>query len=354
MGNLDQQVNEEILTELMVQVGPVVSVGMPRDKVTGQHGGYTFVEFETSEDADYAIRIMNGIQLFGKPIRVNKAYKEDKKTQEKQMWQALVFVGHLAPDVDEGVLSKIFSAFGAVLTVNVDRNEDGTSKGYGFVQFDSFESADAAIEAMHRQYVHNQQITVQYARRKDSDTGERHGSEAERRMAKLDRENMLKGSSSAARRPSTAPVSITDLPGVGTNVSTPATAAWGFAANRQAPTQPPPFVPPPPTMGAPGMPGMPGMPPSVPPMGMGMPMGSPMPGMPPMPPMGMPAMPGMGMSIAPPPPPPHAMGMAPPPMGMYPPPHMPGMMPPPFMPPPGAGMIAPPPFRPPAPPPFKN
>lgn len=36
------------------------------------HQGYGFVEFMGEEDADYAIKIMNMIKLYGKPIRVNK------------------------------------------------------------------------------------------------------------------------------------------------------------------------------------------------------------------------------------------------------------------------------------------
>lgn len=36
------------------------------------HQGYGFVEFLGEEDADYAIKIMNMIKLYGKPIRVNK------------------------------------------------------------------------------------------------------------------------------------------------------------------------------------------------------------------------------------------------------------------------------------------
>ena len=49
-----------------------VSVSMPKDRVTGMHQGYAFVEFLGEEDADYAIKIMNMIKLYGKPIRVNK------------------------------------------------------------------------------------------------------------------------------------------------------------------------------------------------------------------------------------------------------------------------------------------
>jgi len=50
----------------------VVNVHMPKDRITQAHQGYGFVEFMGEEDADYAIKIMNMIKLFGKPIRVNK------------------------------------------------------------------------------------------------------------------------------------------------------------------------------------------------------------------------------------------------------------------------------------------
>ncbi len=52
----------------------------------------------------------------------------------------------------------------------------GQHKGFGFVQYDNFESADAAIEAMNGQYLMNKVITVTYAYKKDSK--ERHGSQA--------------------------------------------------------------------------------------------------------------------------------------------------------------------------------
>lgn len=49
-----------------------VNVHVPRDRITQSHQGYGFVEFMSEDDADYAIKIMNMIKLYGKPIRVNK------------------------------------------------------------------------------------------------------------------------------------------------------------------------------------------------------------------------------------------------------------------------------------------
>ena len=37
VGNLDQKLNEELLWELFVQCGPVVTIHMPRDKITNEH-----------------------------------------------------------------------------------------------------------------------------------------------------------------------------------------------------------------------------------------------------------------------------------------------------------------------------
>ena len=51
---------------------PTVNVHMPKDRITQQHQGYGFVEFMGEDDADYSIKIMNMIKMFGKPIRVNK------------------------------------------------------------------------------------------------------------------------------------------------------------------------------------------------------------------------------------------------------------------------------------------
>lgn len=72
VGDMDPQVNEALLWELFLQAGHVVNVHIPKDKLTQQHMGYGFVEFHSEEDADYGLKIMNMIKLFGKPLKVNK------------------------------------------------------------------------------------------------------------------------------------------------------------------------------------------------------------------------------------------------------------------------------------------
>lgn len=168
--------------------------------MTGQHQNYGFIEFKSEEDADYAVKVgpfhtvsnspfpppppgrfepshththkptlhqvLNMIKLFGKPIRVNKA-SHDRQSQDVG---ANLFIGNLDPSVDEKLLYDTFSAFGVIIDApKIMRDPDtGTTKGFGFVAFDSFEASDAAIEAMHGQFLSNKTISVQYAYKKDA------------------------------------------------------------------------------------------------------------------------------------------------------------------------------------------
>ena len=75
VGNLEPRVNEEIIWELFLQVGQIMNVHIPRDKVTNEHQSYGFVEFKAEEDADYSIKILHMVKLFNKTIKVKKLIK---------------------------------------------------------------------------------------------------------------------------------------------------------------------------------------------------------------------------------------------------------------------------------------
>lgn len=187
VGNLDERVTDEIIWELMLQVGPVAHIYLPKDRISQMHQGYAFAEYCTESDAEYACRIMNGIKLYGKPIRVNMS------SNEKQVVDigANLFVGNLDSGVDERLLYDTFATFGGILGAPRIARDPTTneSKNYGFVSFDSFESADGAIESLNNQFLLNGPMTVMYALRKDAKNGERHGTQAERLVAAQARKN---------------------------------------------------------------------------------------------------------------------------------------------------------------------
>jgi len=191
------QVDEELLWELMVQSGPVVSVHIPKDPVSSLHRGFGFVEFRTELDAEYAIKVLNMVKLYGRSLRISKSAHDKESTDIG----ANLFVGNLGDEVDEKMLYDTFSAFGGIVeTPHVVRDVDhGGSKGFGFVKYDSFEAADLAIECMNGQFLANRTISVQFAFRKDT-PGERHGSQAERILAANSAGQRAKAGPSAASK----------------------------------------------------------------------------------------------------------------------------------------------------------
>ena len=147
VGGLDEKVDEALLWELFTQAGPVADVSLPKDDLANAtHRGYGFVEFRSEDDAEYAVKIMRMIKLYGKSIKVNKSAAGQEGFQQEI--GANLFLGHLSPEVDEKLLYDTFSAFGTIVRdPKIMRDVDtGESKGFGFVAFDSFEASDRAIQ----------------------------------------------------------------------------------------------------------------------------------------------------------------------------------------------------------------
>ena len=253
VGNLESACTESLLLELFVQVGRVKSVYMPKDKVTQSHNGYGFVEFLDVIDADYAIKILNMIKLFGRPLKVSKSSLN--RAELSRDVGANLFIGNLDPnDVDENLLYDTFSAFGTLIRQpKIMRDEDtNTSKGFGFVSFDCFEASDTALECMNGQYLGNRQIVVEYAFKKDTqsmdgsndrpNTGstgggpERHGSRPERMLAAQRRALQQQSSTSGNRQQQLPPFGGGGIPG-----GRPPMLGGGPPSSMLPPMPPPPL-----------------------------------------------------------------------------------------------------------------
>ena len=76
-----------------------------------------------------------------------------------------IYVGSLAQDVTVEDLRKLFEEFGTVTSAKIigDRFSGG-SKGFGFVEMDSKEQGQEAIEALNGKELKGHQINVNEAR----------------------------------------------------------------------------------------------------------------------------------------------------------------------------------------------
>ncbi|XP_050777794.1 RNA-binding protein 7 isoform X1 [Gopherus flavomarginatus] len=69
VGNLDPRVTEELIFELFHQAGPVIKVKIPKDR-DGKPKQFAFVNFKHEESVPYGMSLLNGIKLFGRPIKI--------------------------------------------------------------------------------------------------------------------------------------------------------------------------------------------------------------------------------------------------------------------------------------------
>ena len=73
VGNLSFNTDERRLEELFLSVGPVDTVNIVRDQMTGRARGFAFVEMQSEEDAQNAIQRLNDTELDGRKLAVNEA-----------------------------------------------------------------------------------------------------------------------------------------------------------------------------------------------------------------------------------------------------------------------------------------
>ncbi|GMT41590.1 MAG: hypothetical protein IEMM0002_0001 [bacterium] len=79
VGNIPFSAQEDSLRDLFAQSGTVESVKIVTDPHDGRSKGFGFVEMATDEEADDAIQKMNGHELDGRTIRVDKARPKENR-----------------------------------------------------------------------------------------------------------------------------------------------------------------------------------------------------------------------------------------------------------------------------------
>lgn len=76
IGNLEFGLTEDDLKKMLEEKGITAKeVKVITDKFSGRSKGFGFAEFETEEQAQQAIDALNGQEINGRTLRVNKAQK---------------------------------------------------------------------------------------------------------------------------------------------------------------------------------------------------------------------------------------------------------------------------------------
>lgn len=157
VGELDTTVTEAMLFEIFNMIGPVASIRVCRDAVTRRSLGYAYVNYLNTADGERALEQLNYSLIKGRACRIMWSQRDPAL---RKTGQGNIFIKNLDEQIDNKALHDTFAAFGNVLSCKVATDERGRSKGYGFVHYDTAESAESAIKAVDGMLLNDKKVFV--------------------------------------------------------------------------------------------------------------------------------------------------------------------------------------------------
>jgi polyadenylate-binding protein len=157
VGDLHPDVTEAMLFDKFSTAGPVLSIRVCRDAITRRSLGYAYVNFQQPADAERALDTMNFDILMNKPVRIMWSQRDPSI---RRSGAGNIFIKNLDKHIDTKSIYDTFSMFGSILSCKVAGDVEGSSKGYGFIHFETEEAAQKAIEKVNGMLLDGKKVFV--------------------------------------------------------------------------------------------------------------------------------------------------------------------------------------------------
>lgn len=166
--NLDKSIDNKDMYDTFSTFGTILSCKVATDE-HGNSKGYGFVHFETEEAANKAIEKVNGMLLSDKKLFVGRFIP--RKDREKELGEKAkrftnVYIKNFPESWGEEKLRDIFEEFGPITSYRVMLDENGKSRGFGFVAFEDPETAEVACNDMNGKELEGKTLYVGRAQKR--------------------------------------------------------------------------------------------------------------------------------------------------------------------------------------------
>ncbi|OBA22405.1 polyadenylate binding protein [Metschnikowia bicuspidata var. bicuspidata NRRL YB-4993] len=166
--NLHPDIDNKALHDTFSAFGRILSCKVATDSM-GRSKCFGFVHYETAEAAEAAIENVNGMSLNDLEVyvgkHVSKKEREDKMEELKARFTN-VFVKNFGSEYSEEDLTKLFEPFGKITSLYFEKDAEGKSRGFGFINFEDHKAAVKAVEELNDTEINGQKIYVGRAQKK--------------------------------------------------------------------------------------------------------------------------------------------------------------------------------------------
>ncbi|KAI9276375.1 hypothetical protein BY458DRAFT_488763 [Sporodiniella umbellata] len=184
--NLDATIDNKALHDTFSAFGHILSCKIALDE-SGQSKGYGFVHYETEEAADNAINHVHGMLLNDKKVFVGRHVAKKERQAKIEQFRAKftnIYVKNLDSSVNDEALMALVTPFGPVTSAAIQLDDQGKSKGFGFINFENHQDAQKAVDALNES---EHQGKVLYAARAQKKTEREEELRRQYEQAKLEK-----------------------------------------------------------------------------------------------------------------------------------------------------------------------
>ena len=169
ISNFPEKYNESDITKLCSEYGKVENCNIFLDNLAKKFG---IIQFSSENEAKEALNKLNEKEIDGKKIMAklfqtkyeHKQYLQNStKRINEQNANCNLYIKNIPLTAKEEDLNRIFSKYGNVISVKIEKNKiekkgdkgkfELVSKGFGYLSFDKPESAKNAIEDLNGKYL---------------------------------------------------------------------------------------------------------------------------------------------------------------------------------------------------------
>jgi nucleolin len=187
VAGLPDSISEDVLKQLFEATGgKVVSVSLPKDRMTGRPRGFGFVTLGTPQEAQAARDVLDGSMQAGKSISVRPFQAEPPRRDALGAGprpagpggvgrpvggappvspDRTLYVGNLPYDATQQEVQTLVNGVApdGVVRVHLPMDADGRKRGFGFVTMASAESAKTAADQLRQADLRGRRLVVNLA-----------------------------------------------------------------------------------------------------------------------------------------------------------------------------------------------